>query len=148
MASTGESLNDVDLVAVAGITERYRQTPDFGHTYFAAIVDWLGGYRTEVRRGAFETVRGDEPEELAGSGTGPAPEEMLLGAVAQCLIVGIAGTASARGIGIRHLSVDAGGKRQPVSGLRHREGQPWLSSDRTDGPPGSGRRTRGLTADR
>lgn len=54
-------------------------------------------------------IRGDEPSELAGSATGPAPEEMLLGAVAQCLIVGIAGSASARGIELRKLSVDATG---------------------------------------
>jgi uncharacterized OsmC-like protein len=109
MITPADQLNGVDLVAVGAITERYRKAPDTGRTRFDATVNWLGGYRTEARLGAFPRVPGDEPTALAGSATGPAPEEMLLGAVAQCLIVGLAGSASARGIRIRSLTVDAEG---------------------------------------
>jgi uncharacterized OsmC-like protein len=109
MATCSAPLNGVDLTAVAEITERYRRDPAAGHTRFEASVDWVGGYRTDARLGKFGNVRGDEPAALAGSGTGPTPEEMLLGAAAQCLIVGIAGSASARKIEIQRLRVAAHG---------------------------------------
>jgi uncharacterized OsmC-like protein len=109
VTSTSADLNGVDLRAVAEIADGYRRAPELGHTRFGAEVSWLGGYRTEARFDGSVTVRGDEPEALAGSGTGPSPEAMLLAAAAQCLIVGVAGTASARGIAVRSLRVDAAG---------------------------------------
>lgn len=102
-------LNGVDLDHVRTITDRYRADPAAGQTPFSASVSWLGGYRTEAAIGPLTAVRGDEPEELAGTGTGPAPEELLLAAVSQCMIVGIAGSASARGILIRSLRVESAG---------------------------------------
>ena len=102
-------LNGVDLALVREITDRYRANPEEGQTAFEASVTWLGGYRTEAQLGSFAGVRGDEPPALAGTGTGPAPEELLLGAVSQCLIVGIAGSASARRIRIDALAVHSEG---------------------------------------
>jgi uncharacterized OsmC-like protein len=49
---------------------------------------------------------------------------MLLGAVAQCLIVGVAGSASARGIRIRRLSVDAEGIVNLTAAYGVEEGNP------------------------
>jgi uncharacterized OsmC-like protein len=109
VTSTSEHLNDVDLPAVAEIAESYRRVPDTGPTRFEAAVSWLGGYRTETRFEGSVTVRGDEPEALAGTGTGPSPEAMLLAAASQCLIVGVAGLASAHGIQIHRLRVEAAG---------------------------------------
>lgn len=109
MTSRTAGLNGVDLAAVRSVTQRFRDDPQAGHQAFAASVRWLGGYRTEAHLGDVTLVRGDEPVELAGEGSGPAPEDMLLGAVAQCLIVGIAGSASARGIEIESLEVRAEG---------------------------------------
>jgi uncharacterized OsmC-like protein len=111
VSESGEAqLNGVDLGAVSAITERYRRDPAAGRRPFGARVRWLGAYRTESRLGEDTLVRGDEPLELAGDGTGPSPEDMLLGAVGQCLIVGLAGGASARGIRIDELAVDVRGK--------------------------------------
>jgi uncharacterized OsmC-like protein len=104
-----EHLNGVDLGAVGEIADGFRRAPESGPTRFQAEVAWLGGYRTEARLDGMATVRGDEPEALAGTGTGPSPEAMLLAAAAQCLIVGVAGVASARGVEIRSLRVDAAG---------------------------------------
>jgi uncharacterized OsmC-like protein len=109
MPAEPERLNGVDLVSVRSITDRYRGDPASGHRPFGARVRWLGGYRTESQLGDVSLVRGDEPVDLAGSATGPSPEDMLLGAVGQCLIVGLAGTAAARGIRIDELEVDVRG---------------------------------------
>jgi uncharacterized OsmC-like protein len=105
----GENLNGVDLASVRSITERYRADPAAGRRPFEAWVRWLGGYQTESRLGDVLLVRGDEPVELAGAGTGPSPEDMLLGAVGQCLIVGLAGSAAARGIRLDDLEVHVHG---------------------------------------
>jgi uncharacterized OsmC-like protein len=100
--------NGVDLATVRDVVERFTADPASGRRPFGATVRWLGGYRTETSlEGA--VVRGDEPTELAGSGTGPSPEDMLLTAVGQCLVVGLAGTASARGIAIDALAVEVAG---------------------------------------
>jgi uncharacterized OsmC-like protein len=102
------TMNGIDLEAVRRVTDRYRREPG-SRPRFAARVDWIGGYRTESRLGPAQVVRGDEPEELAGTGTGPSPEDMLLGAVGQCLIVGLAGASTARGVEIRALAVEVEG---------------------------------------
>lgn len=106
----GRNLNDVDLEAVERITEQYRRDPESGRRDFGARVRWLGGYRTESDLGPHAPVRGDEPADLAGTETGPTPEEMLLAAVGQCLAVGYAGGAAARGIRIDSLEIEVGGK--------------------------------------
>jgi uncharacterized OsmC-like protein len=102
------NLNGIDLAAVGAVTERLRRTPGVAPR-FAASVRWLGGYRTEARVGPEEALAGDEPVALAGTNTGPSPEDLLLGAVGQCLIVGLAGLAAKRGVAIRSLSVDVDG---------------------------------------
>jgi uncharacterized OsmC-like protein len=107
--STTEHLNGLDLSAVGEIAASFRRAPESGPTPFRAEVSWLGGYRTEAHLDGESVVRGDEPEALAGTGTGPSPETMLLAAAAQCLIVGVAGAASARGIGVQSLRVEAVG---------------------------------------
>ena len=106
---SGRSLNGVDLEAVEMIADGYRADPASGRRGFSATVRWLGGYRTEADLAGAVVLRGDEPTDLAGTGTGPSPEDMLLTAVGQCLVVGLAGSASARGIAIDVLEVEVSG---------------------------------------
>lgn len=101
--------NGVDLAAVQAIVDCYRKDPGAGRHPFGARVGWLGGYRTETKLAGMTVLRGDEPTELGGLGTGPSPEDMLLTAVGQCLVVGIVGAASARGLQIDSLEVDVSG---------------------------------------
>ena len=110
MAKTTQRFNGVDLEKVERLTEQYRRDPESGQAPFSATVRWLGGYQTENRLGRHGPVQGDEPEELAGTDTGPAPEELLLGAVGQCLAVGYAGAAASRDIEIRELEIEVEGK--------------------------------------
>jgi uncharacterized OsmC-like protein len=102
------SINGIDPAAVDAVANRLRERRD-EPVRFAAGVRWLGGYRTEARVGPEPALAGDEPTDLAGTGTGPSPEDLLLGAVGQCLIVGLAGAATARGVRIERLSVDVEG---------------------------------------
>ncbi len=106
--TTTTSINGIDPAAVGAVTRRLREARS-EPVRFSAGVRWLGGYRTEAHVGPNAALAGDEPAELAGTGTGPSPEDLLLGAVGQCLIVGLAGAASARGLEIRALSVDVEG---------------------------------------
>ncbi len=130
-ASIGEPASDpngVDLAAVGEIVDRYRDDPAAGRHPFATSVRWLGGYRTETSLPGTTVVLGDEPTELAGGGTGPSPEDMLLTAIGQCLIVGIAGSASARGITIDSLAVDVSGVVNLTAAYGIEPGSPGFAS--------------------
>ncbi|TDQ64848.1 putative OsmC-like protein [Actinomycetospora succinea] len=51
----------------------------------------------------------DEPPEAGGTGQGPQPTELLLGAVASCFTLAVAHSAAKRGIDLRGLTVTATG---------------------------------------
>jgi uncharacterized OsmC-like protein len=106
--ATTTGINGIDSTAVRAVADRLRERRD-EPVRFAAGVRWLGGYRTEATVGPEPALAGDEPTEMAGTGSGPSPEDLLLGAVGQCLIVGLAGAATARGVKIERLSVDVEG---------------------------------------
>jgi uncharacterized OsmC-like protein len=103
-------LNGVDLERLADLTARYEGDPESGREGFSAQVQWLGGNRTISRLGEHELLRGDEPEALGGTNTGPSPEELLLAAVGQCLSVGYAGSAASAGIEIESLEIEVRGR--------------------------------------
>jgi uncharacterized OsmC-like protein len=124
VAGITAKLNGVDLERVERLTEQYRRDPASGRTGFGARVHWLGGYQTESALGEHGPVRGDEPVELAGTDTGPTPEEMLLAAVGQCLAVGYAGAATARGIRIESLEIDVKGEVNLPAAYGVQEGNP------------------------
>ncbi|MEJ2885237.1 OsmC family protein [Actinomycetospora aeridis] len=69
---------------------------------------WEGGMRCTVDAGGFPLVV-DEPPSAGGTGLGPQPTELLLGAVASCFTLALAHTAAKRGIDLRGLTVDATG---------------------------------------
>ena len=120
----GANVNGIDLQTVERITDGYRADPDSGRTPFSARVRWLGGYKTESELGHHARVPGDEPRALAGTDMGPSPEEMLLGAVGQCLAVGYAGTATARGMTIESLEIEVAGQVNLDAAYGVREGNP------------------------
>ena len=132
MTNVKLDLNGVDLQAVDRLTDQYRRDPDSGRPGFSATVRWLGGYQTESRLGRHAPVRGDEPTELAGTDTGPSPEEMLLGAVGHCLAVGYAGSAAARGIEIRSLEIDVTGRVNLPAAYGVEEGNPGFDRIEVD----------------
>ncbi|MDO8208826.1 OsmC family protein [Conexibacter sp. CPCC 206217] len=108
--SSGPGLNGVDLVGSRAIAARFAAAPDSGRVPFGARVHWQGGYRTEVRFDEHDAIAADEPVALAGGGSGPSPEELLLGAIGHCIAVGWAGSAAAHGVELTSLTVAAHGR--------------------------------------
>ena len=102
-------LNDVDIEAVAGLAGHIRETPDAAHTTWSADVRWTGGFRTEATISDFQPTPSDEPAGLGGTDTAPNPVEQLLAALGNCLAVGYAANATARGIAINDLRITIDG---------------------------------------
>jgi putative redox protein len=69
---------------------------------------WEGGMRCTVDAGGFPLVV-DEPPSAGGTGQGPQPTELLLGAIASCFTLAVAHSAAKRDVELRGLRVEASG---------------------------------------
>lgn len=105
MPEVTTSLNDVDLATIGQLVEQYQQDPAAGRSHWSARVQWLGGFRADAQVRDLAPVRSDEPRWLGGTESGPNPVELVLGAFGQCLAVGYAANASAKGIVIDSLEI-------------------------------------------
>ena len=103
--STTAPLNDVDLDAVADLTDAVRSDPTAAGTVWRADVTWQGGFQSSAQIRTFAPVHSDEPPALGGSDCAPNPVEQLLAALGNCLTVGYAANASARGIELTDLRI-------------------------------------------
>ncbi len=98
-------LNDVDIESVAGLAGHITETPEAAQTRWSATVHWAGGFRSEATIRDFQPTPSDEPTGLGGTDTAPNPVEQLLAALGNCLAVGYAANATARGIAINDLTI-------------------------------------------
>lgn len=119
---TGTLLNDVNIEAVGGLISAVQADPTVGATTWRASVTWNGAFRTQARVRGFAPIDSDEPVALGGTDTAPNPVEQLLAALGNCLAVGYAANASARGIELRDLRVDVVGHLDLHTFLGLREG--------------------------
>jgi uncharacterized OsmC-like protein len=106
---TTNLLNDVDLDAVAALTAAVGDNPSAGQTTWAAEVAWQGGFCSTASIREFTGLRSDEPPALGGTNSAPNPVEQLLAALGNCLAVGYAANATARGIELRDLRIKVTG---------------------------------------
>ena len=102
-------LNDVDIEAVGGLIQAVSDDSAKAATRWRANVTWLGGFRSEAKVRSFAPIGSDEPAALGGTDSAPNPVEQVLAALGNCLAVGYAANATARGIEIKELSVDIAG---------------------------------------
>lgn len=102
-------LNDVDLEAVGGLAGAIIDDAGKGATTWSASVEWIGGFRSQATIRQFAPLLSDEPGGLGGTDLAPNPVEQLLAALGNCLAVGYAANASARGIELRDLRIDLEG---------------------------------------
>ncbi|MFM1965503.1 MAG: hypothetical protein RL134_1228 [Actinomycetota bacterium] len=102
-------LNDVDIEAVGGLIQAVSADPTKGATRWRAQVTWLGAFRSEAKVRSFAPIASDEPAALGGTDSAPNPVEQLLAALGNCLAVGYAANATARGIEISELTIDIAG---------------------------------------
>ncbi|MGA7272532.1 MAG: OsmC family protein [Acidimicrobiia bacterium] len=99
------TLNGVDAGAVAALTDTIAGDPEQGRTVWKTEVAWNGAFRSEARVRDFAPVPSDEPILLGGSDTASNPVEQLLGALGNCLAVGVAANATARNVRIDRLRI-------------------------------------------
>ena len=116
------TLNDVNLEAVGGLAAAIHQEPEKGQTVWEAEVTWKGAFRSEAKIRDFAPIPSDEPIGLGGTDTAPNPVEQLLGALGNCLAVGYAANASAKGIEIKDLKITLAGELDLHSFLGLRPG--------------------------
>ena len=121
-------VNGVDVDRVRDIADGFRADPASGRTAFSARVRWLDGYRTEATLAEGAPVAGDEPQAMAGGGTAPSPEDLLLAAVGQCLTVGWVGALSARGHAIEALEITVTGSCELAHAYGVGEGNPGFEA--------------------
>jgi len=107
--TTRTVLNDVNLAAVAKLTQAIIDDSERGQTSWSATVNWRGGLRSEASVRDFGPVRSDEPLALGGDDTAANPVEQLLAALGNCLAVGYAANASVAGIELRGLTIQLDG---------------------------------------
>jgi uncharacterized OsmC-like protein len=105
MTADTQTLNGVNLAAVAGLVEKIGEEPTAASTVWSAVVTWTGAFRSEARVRGFDPLPSDEPIALGGTDTAPNPVEQLLAALGNCLAVGYAANASVDGITIHDLQI-------------------------------------------
>lgn len=103
------TLNDVDIETVAALTSACAADAGKAATTWKAEVTWQGGFRSESRVREFDPVPSDEPPALGGTDGAPNPVEQLLCALGNCLAVGVAANATARGITVERLTISVEG---------------------------------------
>ena len=86
---------------------------------------WQGDYRVDVEAGRVP-LRVDEPERVGGSDTGPQPTDLLLAAVASCMVLSMAYSARKRDLELHRIEVTVGGYYE---GLRFRSIEVSVSTD-------------------
>jgi uncharacterized OsmC-like protein len=107
--SAATQLNEVDLSAVGALATSVIHDEHCAATTWRAAVRWTGGFRSEADIRSFDAIASDEPPALGGTDLAPNPVEQVLAALGNCLAVGYAANASARGIELRDLRIDVEG---------------------------------------
>jgi len=82
-----------------------RANPAAASTVWRADVTWQGGFQSSAQIRAFPPMHSDEPPALGGNDSAPNPVEQLLAALGNCLAVGYAANATARGIELTNLRI-------------------------------------------
>ena len=102
--------NGVDITTLFATIDAVRQQPEAANFQFRTVNEWISGTHS---RGTFPgffgagqehvhagdtVIEADHPAVLVGTDKGPTPAELLLNALASCLMAGLGNIASARGV--------------------------------------------------
>ena len=114
-------LNGVDTPTLFATIDAVRQQPEAAKFRFRATNEWVAGTHSLGRFPGFfgagqehvhatdTVVPADHPAVLVGRDQGPTPAELLLNALASCLMAGLANIAAARGVKLRSARCDVEG---------------------------------------
>ena len=110
MSITAQHLNGVDTATLFATIDAVRQQPEAAKFQFRTVNEWISGNHS---RGTFPgffgagqehvhtsdtVIEADHPTVLVGTDLGPTPAELLLNALASCLMAGLGNIASAHGV--------------------------------------------------
>ena len=114
-------LNGVDTTTLFATIDAVSQHPEAAQFKFRATNNWVRGTHSRGRFPGFfgagaehvhatdTVVDADHPVVLVGEDNGPTPAELLLNALASCLMAGLANIAAARGVELRSVRCDVEG---------------------------------------
>jgi uncharacterized OsmC-like protein len=118
--TTDRRANGVDIDTLFATINAVRQQPEAARFRFRAVNEWVSGTHSRGRfpgffgagqerlhavPGAGEVVvEADHPAVLVGTDLGPTPAELLLNALAACLVAGLGNVAAARAIDLRAVT--------------------------------------------
>ena len=139
-----QHLNGVDTTTLFATIDAVRQQPEAAKFQFRTDSEWVSGNHSRGRFPGFfgagqehvhagdTVIEADHPTVLVGTDLGPTPAELLLNALASCLMAGLGNIAAARGVELHGLR-QGRGRHRPA---RH----PWSR-------PGRAQRLRGHPGD-
>ena len=105
-----QHLNGVDTATLFATIDAVRQQPEAAKFQFRTSSEWVSGIHSRGRFPGFfgagqehvhagdTVIDADHPAVLVGTDQGPTPAELLLNALASCLMAGLGNIASARGV--------------------------------------------------
>jgi uncharacterized OsmC-like protein len=109
-------INGLDVEALAGAGAAIVAEPKMALIGFRARTSWQGGLRSRTDVVSYDLggqeiprrhqIHTDEPIEILGGDSAPNPQDLLLAAVASCMMVGFVVGATNAGIRIDALSID------------------------------------------
>ncbi|HEY0043671.1 MAG TPA: OsmC family protein [Allosphingosinicella sp.] len=114
--TSAETLNGIDMAALAGVRAGVEADPASGRIGFKVATDWGGATRSESRildcsysgetidRGF--SIAADEPGRFFGSDSAPNPQELLISAVNACMVVGYVAQATLRGVRLNTCRIE------------------------------------------
>jgi uncharacterized OsmC-like protein len=108
--------NGVNIEAIRGARQALTDTPEAAKFQWRARCQWVNGTHSrttftdfsglgaeQAHRETF-TVDADHPEIFASEDKGATPTEIVLGALASCLMAGVATVATDRGVALRSVT--------------------------------------------
>lgn len=108
--TTQQGLNGVDTSTLFATIDAVRQQPEAAMFQFRTTGEWVSGTHSRGRFPGFfgagqehvhagdTVIDADHPVVLVGKDNGPTPAELLLNALASCLMAGLGNIAAARGV--------------------------------------------------
>jgi uncharacterized OsmC-like protein len=115
-------VNGVNVDQLVATVNAVQQNPEIARFQFRAKNEWVNGGHSRTRiqdfygAGQEDSSRiepfvldGDEPPMLLGGNAGPNAVEVILHALASCIVVGFIYNAAAQGINVEGLSFDLEG---------------------------------------
>ncbi|MBL0922436.1 MAG: OsmC family protein [Phycisphaerales bacterium] len=120
MTTAASVVNGVDVGVIQGLVGAARADPAAAAAGFHVVTRWTGGAATETSvsrwslggrtMGRAFAFRTDEPPELCGRSEAANPQEVLMGAMNACIMVGFVANCALEGVELESLEIETEGE--------------------------------------